>query len=159
MRKVVRGVIPPLISLVIVMLGNGFFNTFTSLRISIDGYASWVIGILNASYYAGVMIGSIYVEKLLDRIGHIRTFAIFASINSFVIVVQSILIGPISWTFFRLLSGLCASGFFIVIESWLLLSTGVKNRGRLLSLYMLTLYLAQGFGQFMLNVSPLTSLL
>ena len=159
MRKVVRSVIPPLISLVIVMLGNGFFNTFASLRISIDGYASWVIGILNASYYAGVMLGSIYVERLLDRIGHIRTFAIFASINSLVIVVQSMLIGPVSWTFFRFLTGLCASGFFIVIESWLLLSTGVKNRGRLLSLYMLTLYLAQGFGQFMLNLSPLTSLL
>lgn len=159
MRKVVRSVIPPLVSLVIVMLGNGFFNTFASLRISIDGYASWVIGILNASYYAGVMLGSVYVEKLLDRIGHIRTFAIFASINSFVIVMQGMMIGPVTWTFFRFLTGLCASGFFIVIESWLLLSTGVKNRGRLLSLYMLTLYLAQGFGQFILNVSPLTSLL
>ena len=159
MRKVVRSVIPPLISLVIVMLGNGFFNTFASLRISIDGYPSWVIGILNASYYAGVMLGSINVERLLNRIGHIRTFAIFASINSLIIVLQSMLIGPVSWTFFRFLSGLCASGFFIVIESWLLLSTGVKSRGRLLSLYMLTLYMAQGFGQFMLNLSPLTSLL
>jgi len=159
MRKIIRNVLPPLVSLVIVMLGNGFFNTFASLRISIDGYASWVIGILNSSYYAGVMLGSIYVERLLDRIGHIRTFAIFASINSLIIVVQSMLIGPISWTFFRFLSGFCASGFFIVIESWLLLSTGVKNRGRLLSLYMLVLYLAQGFGQFILNISPLISLL
>ena len=46
-----------------------------------------------------------------------------------------------------------------MIESWLLLSTGVKHRGRLLSLYMLTLYLAQGFGQFLLNIAPLRSLL
>ena len=73
--------------------------------------------------------------------------------------MQALLISPVSWTFLRLLNGLCSSGFFIVIESWLLLSTGVKHRGRLLSLYMLTLYLAQGFGQFLLNISPLRSLL
>ena len=158
MRKIVRSVLPPLVSLVIVMLGNGFFNTFASLRISIDGYASWVIGIINASYFAGVMLGSIYVEKLLERIGHIRTFAIFASINSFIIVIQGMIIDPVSWTFFRFLSGVCASGFFIVIESWLLLSTGTKSRGRILSLYMLTLYMAQGSGQFILNLAPLTSL-
>lgn len=157
MRKVIRSIIPPLISLVIVMLGNGFFNTYASLRISIDGYASWVIGILNASYYLGVMLGSIYIEHLIDRIGHIRTFAMFASINSAVILVQSFIIGPISWTIFRFLVGFCASAFFIVIESWLLLSTSIRTRGKILSLYMLTLYMAQGFGQFILNISPLKS--
>lgn len=159
MRKVIRSVTPPLISLVIVMLGNGFFTTYASLRISIDGYASWVIGILNAAYYLGVMLGSIYIEHLIDRIGHIRTFSMFASINSAVILVQSFIIGPISWTFFRFLVGFCASGFFIVIESWLLLSTGIRTRGKILSLYMLTLYMAQGLGQFILNVSPLKSIL
>jgi MFS family permease len=157
MRKVIRSVTPPLISLIIVMLGNGFFNTYASLRIAYEGFDSWVIGVLNAAYYAGVMLGSIYVEKLIDRIGHIRTFAMFASINSAVILVQSLIIGAISWTFFRFFVGFCASGFFIVIESWLLLSTGIKTRGKVLSLYMLTLYLAQGFGQFLLNVAPMKS--
>jgi len=159
MRKVIRSVTPPLVSLVIVMLGNGYFNTYASLRISIDGYASWVIGVLNAAYYAGVMLGSIYVERLIDRIGHIRTFAMFASINSAVILVQSFIIGPVSWTLFRFLVGFCASGFFIVIESWLLLSTGIRTRGKILSLYMLTLYMAQGFGQFILNLAPIKSML
>ncbi|MEM7175454.1 MAG: MFS transporter [Chlamydiota bacterium] len=159
MRRVWRNVVSPLVSLVIVMVGSGFFNTYTSLRIAIDGYPSWVIGVLNASYYLGLMLGSLYIKRLIERIGHIRTFAIFASINSGVILVQAVFISPVSWTFLRLLNGFCSSGFFIVIESWLLLSTGVKHRGRLLSLYMLTLYLAQGFGQFLLNVSPLRSLL
>ncbi len=153
-----RSVIPPLISLVIVMLGNGFFNTYASLRISLDGFASWVVGILNASYYGGLMLGSIYIESLINRIGHIRTFAIFASVNSAVILLQAFIIGPISWTLFRFLVGICSAGFFIVIESWLLLSSGISKRGRILSLYMLMLYLAQGFGQFILNIAPLKSM-
>ena len=44
MRRVWRNVVSPLVSLVIVMVGSGFFNTYTSLRIAIDGYPSWVIG-------------------------------------------------------------------------------------------------------------------
>ncbi len=159
MSSLVKSVVPPLISLVIVMLGNGFFTTFSSLRIAAENAPNWVIGLLSASYYTGLMMGSIYVERLINRIGHIRTFAIFASINSIVIVIQGMFIGPIAWTSLRFLTGLATAGFFIVIESWLLLSTGVKKRGRVLSFYMLTLYLAQGFGQFMLNIAPITSLI
>ncbi|MCB1116403.1 MAG: MFS transporter [Chlamydiia bacterium] len=159
MKKVFRSVIPPLISLITVMLGNGFFTTYTSLRFSAEGYPNYVVGILGAAYYLGMMLGALYVERLISRIGHIRSFAIMASMNSVVIVIQALYIGPVSWTFYRALTGFCTSGFFIAIESWLLLSSGVKSRGRLLSLYMLTLYLAQGFGQFLLNASPIVSLL
>jgi len=158
MRKIVRNVIPPLLSLVIVMLGNGFFTTFTSLRFSVAGYPDLVIGILGGAYYLGIMLGALYVERLISRIGHIRNFALMASINSVVIVLQSFYIDPYSWTLYRILTGFCTSGFFIAIESWLLLSSGLKTRGKLLSLYMLTLYLAQGFGQFILNLSSLQSL-
>ncbi len=158
MKNTIRAVLPPLISLVIVMLGNGFFNTFSSLRIAIEGYDSMVIGVINSAYYFGMMLGCLYIEKLISRIGHIRAFAIFASINSLVFLFQGFYINPISWGFFRLLTGICSSGFFIVIESWMLLSTNSRHRGKLLSLYMLTLYMAQGFGQFILNMVPLKSL-
>lgn len=159
MKKIFRGVLPPLLSLVIVMLGNGFFTTFTSLRFSIEGYPNFVIGILGGAYYLGMMLGALYVERLISRIGHIRSFALMASINSVIIVFQSFHIDPYLWTLYRILTGFCTSGFFIAIESWLLLSSGIRSRGKLLSLYMLTLYLAQGFGQFILNVSPVQSLI
>ena len=159
MRKIFRSVIPPLLSLVIVMLGNGFFTTFTSLRFAIDGYPNFVIGVLGGAYYLGMMLGALYVERVIRRIGHIRSFAVMASINSVIIILKSFYIDPYLWTIYRILIGFCTSGFFISIESWLLLSSGLKSRGKLLSFYMLTIYLAQGFGQFLLNVAPIQSLL
>lgn len=157
--SLLRSILPPLISLIIVMLGNGFFLTFASLRISAEGYDSIIIGIVNSAYYLGMMIGCLYIESLISRIGHIRAFAIFASINSLIFLVQGFYIDPISWGFLRFLTGFCASGFFIVIESWMLLSTSSRYRGKLLSLYMLTLYMAQGFGQFILNIISLKGIL
>ncbi|PCI76276.1 hypothetical protein COB21_04605 [Candidatus Aerophobetes bacterium] len=158
MKILFRSVFPPLMSLVIVMLGNGFFNTFSSLRIAEEGYDNIVIGLVNSAYYLGMMVGCLYIEKLISRIGHIRAFAIFASINSLVFLFQGFYIHPIPWGFFRLLTGFCSSGFFIVIESWMLLSTSSRYRGKLLSLYMLTLYFAQGLGQFILNAVSLKSI-
>ena len=82
MKRVFRSVFPPLLSLIVVMLGNGFFTTYTSLRFSTEGYPNYIIGILGAAYYLGMMLGALYVERLISRIGHIRSFAIMASINS-----------------------------------------------------------------------------
>ena len=159
MKKSLKSILPPLISLITVTLSTGFFTTYTSLKLSIDGYSNWVVGFVNASYYIGMMLGPIFLEKVINRIGHIRTFATFASLNSISVVLQAIISGFATWSLFRFTAGLCTSGFYIVIESWLLLSFGIKNRGKILGLYMVCLYLAQGFGQFLLNISPLNSLL
>lgn len=159
MKKRLRFILPPLISLITVTLSNGFFTTYTSLKLSIDGYSNWIVGFVSASYYIGMMLGPIFIEKIINRIGHIRTFATFASLNSISVVLQAIISGFLPWSLFRFAAGLCTSGFYIVIESWLLLSFGNRNRGKVLGLYMLCLYLAQGFSQFLLNISPLNSLL
>ena len=102
MRKLFRSVIPPLVSLVIVMLRQRLFSTPLPASASLPMEPpAGLSGVMNASYFAGIMIGSIYVERLIDRIAHIRTFAIMASVNSFVFVMQALIIDPVSWTFFR----------------------------------------------------------
>ena len=159
MKKYLKSTLPPLISLITVTLSNAFFTTYTSLKLSIDGYSNLIVGFVSASFYIGMMLGPIFIEKSIKRIGHIRTFATFASLNSISVVMQAIIGGFLPWSFFRFTAGLCTSGFYIVIESWLLLSFGARSRGKILGLYMICLYLAQGFSQFLLNISPLNSLL
>ena len=51
------------------------------------------------------------------------------------------------------ISGLCVSGMFIVCESWLNAVSSNRNRGQMLSLYMIVTYGALGLGQLLLNVT------
>lgn len=139
------------------MVGNSFFTTFISLHIAQDGAPDWLIGLLQSSYYAGILTGSLIMEKLIHRIGHIRSFALFSSLNASVILLQGLTGGIAKYMIYRFLVGMCASGYFIIVESWLLLISSSNNRGRALSLYMFSLYLAQGFGQFILNFTNLAS--
>ncbi|MDX8431334.1 MAG: MFS transporter [Candidatus Algichlamydia australiensis] len=157
MKSIAKSALPPLISLAIVMIGNSFFTTFFSLHIAKEGTPDWLIGILHSSYYTGILIGSLMMEKVIHRIGHIRSFALFSSINASVIMMQGLSQGLIKYIAFRFLVGMCASGYFIIVESWLLLISSSNSRGRALSLYMFSLYLAQGSGQFLLNFTDLTS--
>ena len=53
----------------------------------------------------------------------------------------------------RMCSGLCVTGLFMVIESWLNEKVEPAFRGRLLSIYMILVYFGIGIGQQFLNIS------
>lgn len=158
MGSTFRQVIAPIASLVLIMLGQGFFNTFVSVKLNMVGYSPSLNGLVNACYFAGMMVGGMYIEKFIGRIGHIRSFAFFAALNASSVCLMSLYVSLWNWIPLRFVFGVCAAGLFIVIESWLLLLSDTKTRGKLLSLYMVGLYFAQGLGQFILNCLDLASL-
>jgi MFS family permease len=53
----------------------------------------------------------------------------------------------------RLSTGLCFAGIYVVAESWLNDRASSANRGRLLAVYMLVLYIGLGSAQFLLIIS------
>ena len=135
------------------LLGNGLFMTYVTVRLKIDNYSNAAIGFVSASFYAGVLAGSFYANRLIERIGHIRAFAGFASILSVVSLLQGFYISIWSWSLLRAVNGAMMAGLFITIESWLLVKSTPKIRGKVLAIYMTALYASQSLGQFLLNVS------
>ena len=91
--------------------------------------------------------------NIISRVGHIRVFAAFASLASLVILVHSILINPFVWFLLRVLTGISMVCIYTVAESWLNDRSSNKNRGSILSVYMVVLYGAMGVGMFLLNFS------
>ncbi len=155
MKELLRKTLAPISSLLIIILGTSFFNTFVSVRISTDGGSNLLTGLVYSAYYLGMMLGAIYMEKLINRTGHIRAFSIFASCTACSILLQSFTVSPYAWIIFRLTMGAACAGLFIVIESWLLLLSSSSTRGVVLSIYMVSLYSAQSLGQFILNFVPI----
>jgi MFS family permease len=158
MRQTTIQLSTPTISLIAIMLGNGLLSTLVPLRLQIEGYSEIVIGIIGGSYYAGMMIGAFKIEPVVSRVGHIRAYAVFASLLSVVTLMQGMFLGAISWFLLRLLTGCCMAGIFVVIESWFLAVGDKKSRGRLLALYMAAMYTAQSGGQFLLYLGDIGSL-
>jgi len=150
--RIFSKVFPPLISLFILILGNGLFTTLLVIRLHIEGASSLVIGAMAGAYYAGLVCGSFRVEKFIVRVGHIRAFSAFASALGVVCLLQGMILSYWVWILLRLLGGFTTAGLFVVIESWLLILGTEKIRGQILALYMIALYGAQALGQFLINL-------
>ena len=126
MKNTLKSIISPILSLIILLLGNGLFMTYVTVRLKIDDYSNEAIGFVSASFYAGVLVGSFYANRLIERIGHIRAFAGFASLLSVVSLLQGFYISIWSWSILRALNGAMMAGLFITIESWLLVKSTPK---------------------------------
>lgn len=153
MFKLILTVIAPLISLFIIVLGNGLFNTLVAVRLELDGASNWVIGAVSAAFYGGVVLGSFLAGSFVARVGHIRSFATFAAITAVVSIIPGLFNDGYLWILLRFINGYSIAGLYIVVESWLLASATLKNRGKILAIYMTALYAGQGAGQFLLNLS------
>lgn len=153
MQNQLMKLIAPLLSLLILMLGNGLFTTLLTVRMQIEHVSTWYIGIMQGAYYAGMVLGSFLCEKFIVRVGHIRAFAAFASITTALAMIQGLVVVPFVWVILRLAMGYCIAGLYIVIESWLLAGTTLSTRGKVLAIYMMALYSGQGLGQFFLDWS------
>ncbi len=145
-------VIAPLLSLFMTMLGNGLYNTLIAVRLDMDGATNWLIGLASAAFYAGFVISSLRVDSFIVRVGHIRAFSIFAALTAIVSLIPGMTSYHLSWIVMRFIAGFCLAGIYVIIESWLLADCSSKNRGKILSVYMITLYSGQMLGQFLLKI-------
>jgi MFS family permease len=121
-----------LLGMALLMLGAGLQGTLVGLRASLEGFPTWLAGVVLAAYYFGYMGGSV---------------------ASVLILLQGVFVAPLSWTLLRVASGFCFAGIYVVAESWLNDRVSNEHRGLLLSLYMLICYAGLGLGQLLLNVA------
>jgi MFS family permease len=147
------GTWPLLAGMGLLMLGAGLQGTLISVRATLEGFATSVIGMVMSCYYLGYMAGSIGTPRMVQRVGHIRVFAALAALASVAILVQSVWVSPLVWGALRVVSGFCFAGIYVVAESWLNSHSSNENRGGLLAVYMLVLYLGLGSGQFLLTAA------
>jgi MFS family permease len=151
MLKLVHSLIAPIGSLIIVMLGNGFFNTFVGIHLVQAQYTTFTISIIASSYFAGLLFGGLITDKLIAKVGFIRSFATFASFLTILLMINGLISATPAWIVIRFFTGVSIAGIFVVIESWLLLFSNIKTRGKVLSIYMTALYASHAVSQYLLG--------
>ncbi len=140
-------------SYAILLLANGLFGTIVSLRTKTAGFPDEVIGIVLSGYFAGMLLSSLYAAKFVARIGHIRAFATFASLSSTVALAHLLWVNPLFWGFLRVAMGFSMGGMIVVTEGWLNERATNKNRGMILSAYMIITYACLGSSQLMITIA------
>lgn len=139
-------------SALLFLVGGGLLNTLLSLRMTQIGFSTLIIGLTLACYFLGLILGYFLCYRLIQRVGHIRSFAVFAAATTAIVILHGLYISATGWATLRLFSGIANFGLFMVIESWLNECTPNQIRGRVFSIYMTLTYLGIGVGQQILNI-------
>ena len=153
MNKVLKNSWALFLGMGFLMMAYGFQGSLLGVRAVQEEFSLTSTGFMMSGYFVGYSIGAATIPGLISRVGHIRVFAAFASMASLVILVHAVFINPFVWFILRVVTGISMVCIYTVAESWLNDRSSNKNRGSVLSIYMVILYGAMGIGMFLLNFS------
>ena len=153
MNKVLKNSWALFLGMGFLMMAYGFQGSLLGVRAVQEEFSLTATGFMMSGYFVGYFIGASTIPNLISRVGHIRVFAAFASLASLIILVHSVFVNPYIWFFLRVLTGISMVCIYTVAESWLNDRSSNKNRGSVLSIYMVILYGSMGIGMFLLNFS------
>lgn len=159
MTRMVASLSALILSIVLLVSGNAFLMTLLGIRLSIEQVSPNVIGWVLVCYSVGFVLGTLYVHKIIGRVGHIRSFAAFAAMAAVVSLMYPMAVSMVFWAVLRVLSGFCIAGVLVVIESWFSSRATNANRGALFAVYQIVFYLSAAGGQLIVNVGDPSSFL
>ena len=157
MNKVLKNSWALFLGMGFIMMAYGFQGSLLGVRAVQEEFSLTSTGFMMSGYFVGYFIGAATIPNIISRVGHVRVFAAFASLASLVVLIHSVIIHPFIWFLLRVLTGMSMVCIYTVAESWLNDRSSNKNRGSVLSIYMVILYGTMGIGMFLLNFSSPTN--
>jgi MFS family permease len=131
----------------LVQLANGFFNTFLSLRLTLEDFGPVATGAVLSAYFIGFTIGAVWSGSVIQRVGHIRAYTAFAGLVVIATALMPLWASAPLWAACRVVIGIGGVGLFVTTESWLNAKAVPDQRGRVFSTYMVGTFLALAIGQ------------
>ena len=140
------------LSIKFLAIGYGIMITYIGVYLKQTGVSSFSIGLINSAFFLGAIASSIFSQKIISTIGHIRSFASFAALMVIAFLLHSIYLNEFFWGFLRLISGFSFYALLIIVESWLNEKSSNSQRGQILAIYTIIFYLSTALGQLFLTI-------
>lgn len=157
MRSNLMGTLATLAALLLgfglLQLGNNLQGTLLAVRGGLEAFSPTQVGLIGSGFSIGLVLGSLTAGTLIQSVGHIRTFAALAALASASALLHVMLINPVAWIGFRMVTGLCFAGLLMSVESWLNASATPAVRGQILGIYSMTGLIAAVGGQMLLPLA------
>ncbi|AHG79094.1 MFS-type transporter [Mannheimia varigena USDA-ARS-USMARC-1388] len=131
--------------------GYGLFLNSAGIKLAEMGVTDIIIGLLNAAFFIGAALSTIFAHRIVSSVGHIRSFSVFCAVFAIAALSHMMVDNLWIWGVLRIILGFCHYSLLLLVESWLSEKTNVDTRGKVLATYNIIFYLA-----FILGVSLLS---
>jgi MFS family permease len=149
MRRSLAPVAALLISVSILLTGQGLQGTLLPVRATLENFTTLAIGAMGAAYFLGFTLGCLKGGQLIGKVGHVRVFLAMTALASASPLLHGLVVTQWSWGILRLITGFCFAVIYVVIESWLNERSTNENRGFVFSTYAMITLTVLAVGQMM----------
>ncbi|MGV3345056.1 MFS transporter [Enterobacteriaceae bacterium LUAb1] len=146
-----KSVILLLCGLMLLTVSLAVLNTLTPLWLAHDRLPTWQIGVVSSAYYTGNLVGTLLAGRLIERYGFNRSYYLATALFCIAALALIISTGFWSWSFWRFIAGTGCALIWVIVESALMSSGTIRNRGQLLAAYMVIYYGATLTGQLLVS--------
>jgi MFS family permease len=154
MTTSLRPIVSLLLGVAFLLAGAGLQITLLPLRGSAEGFGTFALGVIGSAYYVGFVTGCLLGPYVILRAGHIRAFSALVAVAAAAVLGYALAPDPVAWAAFRLVTGFCLAGFYLVIESWLNDRTSNDTRGLVMSAYVIVNFASLAAGQMLVTLYP-----
>jgi MFS family permease len=134
-----------------VQLAVGFFGTFISLRVPLEHFSATMSALVLSGHFAGYTIGAICSPGVIARVGHIRAYAAFAGVAVVAAAAMPLAVNGPAWLLLRAIIGFGCAGLFVTTEGWLNAKAAPGERGRIMSIYRVGMFIALAISQLLIS--------
>lgn len=152
MRQIIYSLFALIASVCLLIAGNAFLMTLLGTRLSLEGVEPFTIGRIMVCYSAGFVLGTLFCDRIVKRVGHIRAFAVFCAVLAIAALCYPLKLDGLLWAVLRIAGGLGMAGLLLVVESWFSTIASNDNRATLFSVYQICIYLAVSVGQLLVTL-------
>ena len=149
MKQALAPVAALLISVSILLTGQGLQGALLPMRATIESFSPLAVGAMGAAYFLGFTLGCLKAGELVKRVGHVRVFLSMAALASVAPLIHGLVVVPLPWGVLRFVTGFCFAVLYVVIESWLNECSSNDNRGFVFSVYTIINLTVLAVGQMM----------
>ncbi|MDO6705872.1 MFS transporter [Photobacterium sp. 1_MG-2023] len=142
------GIFVPVAGLAVFAIASGYLMSLIPLTLSYFELPASLASWLASTFYLGLLIGALLIERVVAKIGHRLSFIGFQFLLALTIMIMPVMPEQWVWLLARFIAGIAVAGIFVVVESWLLIGDNKKERAKRLGFYMTALYGGGTLGQF-----------
>jgi MFS family permease len=157
--RTMQPVLPVLIGITLIETALGVLMPLIGIQLSRWGVSSIVVGIAASAYFVGFLAGTLFCQRIIKRVGHIRAFGVFVVLAADATVLHLVIQDAYFWIAFRAIAGFALAGGFVVIESWLNDKSSDDTRSKIFAIYTVVSWGASGISPLLLNIDDPTGVL
>lgn len=146
-----RPVLLLLCGLLLLTVSIAVLSTLVPLWLTHETLPTWKVGLVSSSYYAGNLVGTLIAGRVIKRLGFNLSYQLSCILFAVATAGLTLSMSFVGWVSWRFMAGIGCALIWVVVESALLRSGTVKNRGQLLAAYMIVYYIGTVLGQLLLG--------